>query len=193
MAKLFLRGVAKPIVIEKSTAVTLNRIKDDNTIPKDHEFNRNGLRFSKGDIRYIFENDQEDDKAESDIKRIQENDTYYTNIQNDYTEYIKTRCRMTPEEKAKDFRMFDTLFLGVTGKKLNEEQIKYIQKVQLDYFKENKNHPYANINFYKLIKELPDNKDDFNMKYHIASATLRIVSKLIEESFITAKQLNLMA
>lgn len=190
MATIILKGTQKTIECSIPQCDSINKMKESGSDPR-IPLNINGVQIELGDVRYAIKDGEYDKQMQSDDRKT-ENDSYYSETQNKYNEYIVKRCGMSPDEKSKDIRMFDTLFFGVTGKKLNEDQIKYIQKMQLDYFKENKNHPYANINVYKFIKELPGNKDDFNMKYHVASSSIRIITKLIEESFLTAKQLNLM-
>lgn len=190
MATIVLKGTQKTIECTLSQCDQVNKMKESGVDPKT-PLNIAGTVIELGEIRYALKDSEFDKQMKSDDRKT-ENDNYYAEAVSDYNKYIEKRCRMSPQEKAKDVRMFDTLFFGVTEKKLNEKQVAYVQKEQLAYFEQNKNHPYANINFYKLLKDLPENKDDFNMKYHVASATLRIVSRLIEESFMTAKQLKLM-
>lgn len=184
MAKLFLRGVAKPIVIEKSTAVTLNRIKDDNTIPKDHEFNRNGLRFSKGDIRYIFENDQEDDGQESSDTRKQENEEYYNKATAEYKQHIASLCKKDVKEKSEDIKLFSILFFSVNGKNPDDTLASEVIGMQRAYFNKNPRHPYARVNYFNLVGAFPkENKEYYDMKVGVASFGIRFTERIMTEAF----------
>lgn len=189
MSTIVLKGTQRSIECSIAQCDSINKMKESGIDPKT-PLNISGVVVELGDIRYALK-DSEYDKHEISNERKKENDSYYSEVQNNYNEYIVSRCKMSPIEKSKDVRLFGTLFFGVTEKKLNEQQIAYLQKEQLAYFEKNKNHPYANINFYKLLKDLPENNEGFNMRYHVAGSTLRIVARIIEGSFVTAKQLNL--
>lgn len=190
MATIILKGSDRKLECTLSQCDKINKLKEsgaDRKLP----LNISGVVVELGDIKYAIP-DGEKDKEKVSEERKEENEKYYNDASDDYKNYIEKRCSMPIQEKAKDIRLFETLFFGTTGKKLNETQIEYIQKIQLDYFSSNKKHPYANFDFSKLLKDVPDSRDSFNMEYHIGSSALRIVARLIEESFSTAKQLNLM-
>jgi hypothetical protein len=188
MAKLFLRGVAKPIVIDKSTAITLNKIKDNKDIPKDHEFNKNGLRFSKGDIRYIFENDQEDDSQDSSDNRKQENDEYYNKATADYKHHIENLCKKDVKAKAEDIKLFSILYFSVNGKNPDDKLASEVIGMQRAYFDKNPRHPYARVNYFKLIDNYPkENKEYYDMKVGVAHFGVRFTERVIVEAFREAQ------
>lgn len=193
MAKLFLRGVAKPIVIEKSTAITLNKIKDNKDIPKDHEFNKNGLRFSKGDIRYIFENDQEDDSQDSSDSRKQENEEYYNKATAEYKQHIENLCKKDVKAKAEDIKLFSILYFSVNGKNPDDKLASEVIGMQRAYFNKNPRHPYARVNYFKLIDNYPkENKEYYDMKVGVASFGVRFTERVIMEAFREAQYQRLL-
>jgi len=93
MAKLYLKGINQPFTIEKETAVNINKILDNDSILNTQVFNKNGIRFSKSDIRYVIENDLDDDKSASTVSRQRENDDkinqYLRDFNNEITSYVK--------------------------------------------------------------------------------------------------------
>lgn len=189
MSKIYLKGVNKPVTVKRETAETLNRITNDESVKGDKYFTLEGVRFCKNDIRYIIEKDYEDDSAESSDKRSEENESYYKELNLGYIKSIEKRCFMPVEEKSKNIKLFETLFFGVTGKTLNEAQKNYVIATQKDYFTKNPRHPFAKVNYFKLLKELPEGKDDWNdIKYHVGSSSLRMITGVLEEAFRTAHQ-----
>jgi hypothetical protein len=193
MAKLYLKGVNKPITISKTTAMTINLIIDNENIPRDRQFNHDGVRFMKADIRYVIENDFEDDKVVVDDSRKQENDAYYTKLSQEHSDYICKRCFMTVEEKAKDTTFFETIYFGVAGKKPDEYVKSLIIEKQRAYFTGNPRHPFAKINFFKLIDNLPSSKkENFDFRYNIASGAIRIAEKVIQTAFGEAHKQGLL-
>lgn len=193
MAKLFLRGVAKPIVIDKSTAITLNKIKDNKDIPKDQEFNKNGLRFSKGDIRYIFENDQEDDSQDSSDNRKQENEEYYNKATAEYKQHIASLCKKDVKEKSDDIKLFSILYFSVNGKNPDDVLASEVIGMQRAYFNKNPRHPYARVNYFKLIDNYPkENKEYYDMKVGVASFGVRFTERVIMEAFREAQYQRLL-
>jgi hypothetical protein len=190
MATIILKGSDRKLECTLSQCEKINKLKEssaDRKLP----LNISGVVVELGDIKYAIP-DGEKDREKVSEERKEENDKYYQDATDDYKKYIEKRCLMPIHEKSKDVRLFEVLFFGTTGKKLSESQISYIQKIQLEYFTANKLHPYANFDFSKLLKDVPGSRDSFNMKYHIGSSALRTVANLIEESFSTARQLNLM-
>lgn len=93
MAKLYLKGINQPFTIEKETAVNINKILDNDSISNTQVFNKNGIRFSKSDIRYVIEHDLDDDKSASTESRQRENDDkinqYLRDFNNEITAYVK--------------------------------------------------------------------------------------------------------
>lgn len=189
MATIILKGSDRKLECTLSQCEKINKLKEsgaDRKLP----LNISGVVVELGDIKYAIP-DGEKDKEKISEDRKEENEQYYNDASEEYKKYIEKRCRMSVTEKANDVRLFETLFFGTTGKKLTDVQIEYIKKTQLEYFTKNKNHPYANFDFSKLLKDIPDSRGGFNMRYHVGSSALRIVTRLLEESFTTAKQLHL--
>lgn len=184
MAKLYLKGIPKPLIIEKSTAVNLNRILDDSMVPADRQFDKDGIRFSKRDIRYVIENDQEDDSQTNNDTRKQENEEYYNKQNADFKNNVVHLCKRSVEEKANDVKLFITMYFGVTGKQPSQEALDQVIAMQKAYFDVNPKHPYAKVNYFKLVNDFPvANREFMDMKYGVASFSLRIVDRIIGETF----------
>lgn len=184
MSVIILKGTDRKLECTISQCEKINSMKESRTDPKT-PLNISGVVVELGDIKYAIK-DSDTDKTLVKTERDEENDKYYASLDGEYNLSIKKRCEMKPEEKYKSTILFETLFFGVTGKKINDVQKEYIQKMQLDYFVKNPNHPYARVDYFKLLKDVPDNKDTFNMQYHVGSSALRVIQKVISEAFITA-------
>ena len=192
MAKLFLKGVQKAIYIEKDTAKNLNRIIDNEAIPDDRPFNMEGVRFSKRDIRYVIENDYDDDRQVEADTRKNENDKYYQDASREHEQYIIQKCKRSTLEKINDTIIFETVYFGMTGQKPTEDEIKIVVLMQEEYFTLYPTHPFARVNFFKLIPQKSYNQNDWDqMKYNVANASIRLYERVMSESFSTAKRLKL--
>lgn len=188
MSVIILKGTDRKLECTISQCGQINKMKESKSDPKT-PLNISGVVVELGDIKYAI-NDGETDKGLVRSERDKENDKHYAELNDKYNLFIKDRCFSSPEVKSKSIVLFETLFLGVTDKKLNDVQKAYIEKMQLDYFNLNPRHPYAKVDYFKLLKDLPENRDDFNMEYHIGSSALRLVQKVIGEAFITSYQLD---
>lgn len=188
MSVIILKGTDRKLECTISQCEQINKMKESKSDPKT-PLNISGVVVELGDIKYAI-NDGETDKGLVRTERDEENNKYYTKLNENYNQSVKDRCFSSPEIKSKDIVLFETLFFGVTGKKLNDLQKDYISKMQFSYFVLNPRHPYAKVDYFKLLKEVPSDKDDFNMQYHIGSSALRLVQKVISEAFSTAYQLK---
>lgn len=188
MSVIILKGTDRKLECTISQCEKINALKESRTDPKT-PLNISGVVVELGDIKYAIK-DSDTDKSLVKTERDEDNDKYYLALNEGYILSIKKRCEMKPEEKSKNTVLFETLFFGVTGKKINETQKEYIQKMQLEYFMKNQKHPFAKVDYFKLLKDLPSSRDDFNMQYHIGSASLRMIRRVIEEAFTTAHNMN---
>lgn len=184
MSVIILKGTDRKLECTISQCEKINKMKEDRVDPKT-PLNISGVVVELGDIKYAI-NDAMTDGALVKDERKEENEKHYNQLNNDYNIDLKFRCNMSPEDKAKNTKLFEILYFGVTSKKINEEQKKYIQKIQLDYFMLNPRHPYAKVNYFKLLKDLPSDRNSFDMSYHVGSASLRMVQRIISESFTSA-------
>lgn len=188
MSVIILKGTDRKLECTISQCEKINQMKEIRVDPKT-PLNISGVVIELGDIKYAI-NDSETDKALVKTVKDEENDKYYAELSSSYNEAIKNRCEKTPQVKSKDTMLFETLYIGVTGKVLTDVQKLYIEKIQLEYFVKNPRHPYAKVDYFKLIKDLPESHGGINMKYHIGSSALRLVQKVISEAFITSYQLK---
>ena len=188
MSVIILKGTDRKLECTISQCEQINKMKESKTDPKT-PLNISGVVVELGDIRYAI-NDSETDKSLVRAERDKDNDKHYADLNEVYNQSIKDKCFSSPEVKSKNIILFETLFVGVSDKRLNDVQKAYIEKMQLDYFNLNPRHPYAKIDYFKLLKDVPDSRDGFNMQYHIGGSALRLVQKVIAEAFITSYQLG---
>lgn len=191
MSVIILKGTDRKIECTISQCETINKMKESNMDSKT-PLNIGGTVIELGEVRYAIQDKDTDRQMVSEQKK-DENDKYYSELSKQYDELIEKRCFMKPEEKSKNTSLFETLYLGVTGKKINDIQKEFIVKKQKEYFDENPRHPYANINYYSFLKDLPSNSGEVaSMKYNIGSSALRLTERLIGEAFNTAYRLKLL-
>lgn len=188
MAKLYLKGVQKPFTIETQTAIVLNKILEDKSIPTDKQFNKNGLRFSKSDIRYVIENDPEDNQAESSEKKKVENDTYYSDIMKDYNRHIVSLCDKPVEQKAKDTRLYELVWSSFTKLPLTDGFLDEVIKRQTIFYETHPTYPYASINILDLLPR--EKSQEYSVSEMIPSHISSKVSQIINEAYQTARFLH---
>jgi len=190
MATIILKGTQKEIECTVVQAESINKLKEQRADPKTM-LNISGVSVELGDIRYAM-TDRAFDKELIAEEKQSENDEHYNRVVKEYNNFIEKRCYLSVEEKSKDVKLFETLYFGVKNKKLTEEQKEYVSKMQREYFEKNPRHPYAKVNYFKLLKDLPVAKDDWNdMPYHVGSFSLRLIRNVLEEAFKTAHNLKL--
>lgn len=190
MATIILKGTQKEIECTVVQAESINKLKEQRADPKTM-LNISGVSVELGDIRYAI-TDRAFDKELIAEEKQSENDEHYERVVREYNNFIEKRCYLPVEEKSKDVKLFETLYFGVKNKKLTEEQKEYVSKMQREYFEKNPRHPYAKVNYFKLLKDLPVAKDDWNdMPYHVGSFSLRLIRNVLEEAFKTAHNLKL--
>ncbi len=190
MATIILKGTQKEIECTVVQAENINKMKEERVDPKTM-LNISGVSVELGDIRYAM-TDKAFDKELIAEEKQSENDEHYSRIVKEYNNFIEKRCYLSVDEKSKDVKLFETLYFGVKNKKLTEEQKEYVAKMQREYFEKNPRHPYAKVNYFNLLKDLPVAKDDWNdMPYHVGSFSLRLIRNVLEEAFKTAHSLKL--
>lgn len=190
MATIILKGTQKEIECTVVQAESINKLKEQRADPKTM-LNISGVSVELGDIRYAM-TDRAFDKDLIAEEKQSENDEHYNRVVKEYNSFIEKRCYLSVEEKSKDVKLFETLYFGVKNKKLTEEQKECVSKMQREYFEKNPRHPYAKVNYFKLLKDLPVAKDDWNdMPYHVGSFSLRLIRNVLEEAFKTAHNLKL--
>lgn len=188
MSVIILKGTDRKLECTISQCEKINSMKELRVDPKT-PLNISGVVVELGDIKYAIK-DTDTDKSLNNEDRKEENEKYYNEASDAYNLAIKRKCEMSVAEKSKNTRLFETLFFGVTGKKITQVQKEYIEKKQMEYFTLNPKHPMAKIDYYHLLKEIPESSGGFNMKYHVASASLRMIERIIGESFTTASRNN---
>lgn len=184
MAKLYLKGISKPFTIDRSTAMVINRIIDDPMVPKDRQFDKDGMRFCKSDVRYVIENDQEDDSTEKSDSRKKESEEYYNTLSSDFRENIVRLCKRDVELKAQDTKLFSLVYLSIVGTDPDTEIVSQVVDMQREYFEKNPRHPYAKINFMSLLSNFPVAHEEYqDMRYGIGSFGLRFLDRTVSEAF----------
>lgn len=192
MAKLYLKRIMKPLTIQKSTAVTINKILDDDSIDKFIHFNFQGIRFCKDDVKHVIEDDAEDDGQTLADERKQQNEEYYNKQNTDFKNNVIRLCKRSIDEKTNDTKLFVTMYFGVTGSQPSEEILDKVVSMQKAYFDINPTHPYAKVNYFKLVDDFPvAHREYMDMRYGVASFGLRVVDRIISETFREAYFLKL--
>lgn len=194
MAKLFLKGISKPFTIEKGTAININRMIEDSNIHTTQSFNKNGIRFTKADIRYIVEDDYEDDSQARSDTRKNENDNYYSNVITEFNAHVRILCNRRIEEKVNDTKLYELVYLAFTGNmEAPEEFINQVKERQRIYFAEHPNYPYAMINLKDLLpRQKASHKDGVvSIAEIMPSFWLRKTEGIIGEAMSAARYMKL--
>jgi hypothetical protein len=188
MAKLYLKGINKPITISLFQAKNIGKVYDDESVNGKLKMNVDGVRFSKEDIRNIIENDFEDNSAERSDTAKNENDSYYSEEFNKYNNKISTLCDRNIEDKIKDIKLYSLAWSCFTLKPMTEDFINEVIKRQRDFFSKYPKHPYASINILDLLpteKSREDSIEEIAPKFITTK-----LAQIISESFNTAKFLR---
>lgn len=184
MAKLYLKRIMKPLTIQKSTAVTINKILDDDSIDKFIQFNFQGIRFCKDDVKHVIEDDAEDDGQTIADERKQENEEYYNKANIDFKQNIQRLCKRSIDDKANDVKLFTLVYHSISGFNPDQETIDKVIEVQREYFTKNPSHPYARINMFQFIKNFPQTKEGYSdMKVGVATFGIRFFDRILSEAF----------
>lgn len=184
MAKLYLKRIMKPFTIQKQTAVTINRMLDDDSIDKFLQFNFQGIRFCKDDVKHVIEDDTEDDGQTIADERKQENEEYYNKANVEFKQNIQRLCKRSVEEKSADLKLFTLVYFSITGKNPDQEIASSMVEMQRDYFSKNPSHPYAKINMFSIIKSFPKTNEEYtDMKVGVATFGIRFFDRVVSEAF----------
>ncbi len=188
MAKLYIRGILKPVTITKEQAVNLAIIDDDDKISPTDKFTLNGTRFSKKDIKNIIEDDAEDNSQESANKRKEENSKYYEDVSKEYNMHIVMLCNRSPDSKAEDTRLYELAWSAYTKKPITQEFLQEVRKRQHAFFVAHPHHPYASVNISDLLPREKFGQDSLTevMPSYITTK----IQNIISEAFNTAKHLH---
>lgn len=188
MAKLYLRGILKPVTISKQQAQNLVIIDDDSKISGETKYTLNGTRFAKKDIKNIIEDDVEDNNEESAAKRKEENAKHYEQMNSEYVRQIAILCDKSADVKAKDTRVYELVWGCFTSKPVTQDFLAEVVKRQEVFYSTHPKHPYASINVYDLIPrdKFPEYSLNEVMPNFISTKVLHIIS----EAFNTAKAIH---
>lgn len=188
MSKLFLRGVSKPITISTAQAVNLGAWYDDPNVNAKAKSSIGGVRFLKEDIKYIIENDSEDNAAEVSDSRKSENDSYYTEVTRNYSAEISRLCERPLEDKINDIRVYELVWTGFTLEPMTREFVVEVQNRQRKFYEQNPKHPYASINIQDLLPK--DKTLENHVREVMPSYISNKVMRIIGEAYSTARLLR---
>lgn len=188
MAKLYLRGVSKPLTIKKSTAESIGIIYDDATVSGKDSFTFEGIRFRKEDIKHIIENDPEDNQAESSDSKKIANEAYYEEENAKYNKHIASLCDKPVAIKSNDTRLYELVWGAFTSSPVTPFFLDEVKKRQEEFFSTQPKHPYASINILDLLPR--EKHPEYSIKDLLPSYMSKKVQNIINESFRTAKYLG---
>ncbi len=188
MAKLYLRGILKPVTLSKQQAQNLAIIDDDDKYRPDYKMTLNGTRFAKKDIKNIIEDDAEDNNQENKDKQKEENAKYYAQVNDVYNTHIVMLCNKSPDNKAEDTRLYELAWSTYTTKPITQEFLQEVKRRQMAFFLAHPRHPYAAINIGDLLPREKSQKD--SLAEVMPSYVTTKIQNIISEAFNTAKQLH---
>jgi hypothetical protein len=185
MSKLYLKGVQKPITITTSQARNLNLLYENSLISPKKSINLDGLRFNKEDIKYIIENDVEDNMSErSDAKKV-ENDGYYNDVNTAFTKEVARLCDLSVEEKSNDTRLYQLAWAGFSMSPVAPEFLEEVKTRQRTFFEAHPTYPYASISVVDLLPKEKSEQDSVR-EFSPAFVSSKINS-IVAEAYRTAK------
>lgn len=188
MAKLYLKGINKPITISLSQAINIGKVYDDDSTSGKLKMNIGGTRFLKEDIRNIIENDFEDNAAEKSDNTKNENEKYYSDEFAKYNNKISALCDKDVEEKSKDIKLYSLAWSCFTLEPMTNEFVNEVVKRQRDFFLKYPKYPYASINILDILP-IEKNKEDSIREVAPKFITTKL-GQIISEAFNTAKYLK---
>jgi len=176
MAKIYLKGIQKPITVPRSLAKQVDDFWSDSSILPNERFKHHSFNIEKREIKSIIHEDFEDNTSESNDVKKEENEKFYREENEKYEKNIEILCNKSVTEKANNTKIASLLYETFTGNKPTAEFIQSVIKHQTEYFQKNPRHPYAKINYGKLLSE-PQLCDSLTLK---SSGPKVILSKMYE-------------
>ena len=175
MALLKLRGLQQEYTISSVDGLTVQKLWQDNTVPKDRKIIIGQLNFEKKDISFLFLNDENSDRGTEWQKKIIE-----------WNEYRKNLVAQSPEYKAKiNFQYYEMLWYIHTGNweaQRKDEAEKLAQK----FFEENKNRTVVNYLIWKPLLQ-NENAESTSMQSQVQTAGIKMLENMMRQDMQDAK------
>lgn len=174
MAKINIRGIGT-VTRTRDIADDLLAFKNDPQYLPNDKYVLHGFDIEKRDIGPIDLEDFETDDKDLSLTRKHEDDDRDRQMQKDYEDNIRKRCNRRPDDKAKDVKIYETIYslFGVPTQEFREE----VAKRQAEYFRANPRHPYAVVSIKDLLPKMEGEQEG-----HIANI---VPSRMIERLYDT--------
>lgn len=188
MAKIYLRGHAKPITIARATAIKISKqMEDDNILPQEYIAHPD-FYTEKGNIKAVVINDEEDNVQEQAESRKNDNSEYYDRIDREHRECVLYLCDRSLSAKINDTRVYDLIWRACTGVEPTQEFREKIIERQREFFTKHPTYPYAPVN----ISDLIPNKsvDGWTVRGIMPNAMSKIAYNIMREALNTARFLK---